>query len=158
MAINKVVYGDSTLIDLSQDTLASADQLLQGVEAHDRTGATVIGTIEDGDEIGYGSTGETWYLNETLTVMITDFSFLVEFASNNQSYVRLTCSAIGQYGSPLTYDDGSSSVLVYGPRQSPRDFSWLDQAYRTITITGGEDKDDPTFRAWLEANATEVTT
>lgn len=45
MAINKVVYDGTTLIDLSSDTLSSADQLAQGIVAHDRTGATVTGTI-----------------------------------------------------------------------------------------------------------------
>ena len=44
MAINKVIYGGTTLIDLSGDSLASADQLMQGVTAHDRTGALITGT------------------------------------------------------------------------------------------------------------------
>ena len=43
--VNKVVYGNQTLLDLSNDTLSSADQLAQGIVAHDRTGATVTGTI-----------------------------------------------------------------------------------------------------------------
>ena len=43
--VNKVQLADgSTLIDLSSDTLSSANQLLQGVVAHDRTGASVTGT------------------------------------------------------------------------------------------------------------------
>ena len=44
MAINKVVYDGSTLIDLSSDTLSSANQLAQGIVAHDRTGAVITGT------------------------------------------------------------------------------------------------------------------
>lgn len=44
MAINKVVYDGTTLIDLSSDTLSSADQLAQGIVAHDRTGAVITGT------------------------------------------------------------------------------------------------------------------
>ena len=42
--INKVVFGNQTLIDLTSDTLNSASQLLDGVTAHDRTGATITGT------------------------------------------------------------------------------------------------------------------
>lgn len=42
--INKVVFGSQTLIDLTSDTLNSASQLLDGVTAHDRTGATITGT------------------------------------------------------------------------------------------------------------------
>lgn len=48
MAINKVIYGGTTLIDLSGDSLASADQLMQGVTAHDRTGALITGTATGG--------------------------------------------------------------------------------------------------------------
>lgn len=42
--VNKVVYDGTTLIDLSSDTLSSADQLAQGIVAHDRTGAVITGT------------------------------------------------------------------------------------------------------------------
>lgn len=52
---NKVQLADGTvLIDLSSDTLSSADQLMQGIVATDRTGAKVTGTIEDGDNLEYG--------------------------------------------------------------------------------------------------------
>lgn len=42
--INKVVYGNQTLIDLTTDTLTSASQLQSGITAHDRTGAIITGT------------------------------------------------------------------------------------------------------------------
>ena len=41
--INKVVYGNTTLIDLTADTITAAD-LVSGVTAHDATGATITGT------------------------------------------------------------------------------------------------------------------
>lgn len=41
--INKVIYGDSTLIDLTADTV-SEDTLAQGITAHDKTGAIITGT------------------------------------------------------------------------------------------------------------------
>lgn len=42
--INKVVYGNRTLIDLTTDTLTSTDQLASGIIAHDRSGAVITGT------------------------------------------------------------------------------------------------------------------
>lgn len=42
--INKVVFGNQTLIDLTTDTLSSTSQLQQGITAHDRTGAVITGT------------------------------------------------------------------------------------------------------------------
>ena len=43
MAINKVVYGDTTLIDLTSDTV-TADKLITGIVAHDKSGAVITGT------------------------------------------------------------------------------------------------------------------
>ena len=48
MAINKVIYNGSTLIDLTSDTV-SADTLLQGVTAHDLKGESIVGTYVDQD-------------------------------------------------------------------------------------------------------------
>lgn len=46
---NKIQLADGTvLLDLSTDTLSSADQLMQGVTAHDRTGAVITGTGSGG--------------------------------------------------------------------------------------------------------------
>ena len=41
---NKVVFGNTTLIDLTADTVAAAS-MLAGVIAHDASGATITGTI-----------------------------------------------------------------------------------------------------------------
>lgn len=41
--INKVIYGGKTLIDLTGDTI-SADKLLAGITAHDKSGASITGS------------------------------------------------------------------------------------------------------------------
>ena len=45
MAVNKVVYGSRTLVDLTQDTVAS-DKLVRGYTAHDKTGNTITGVLK----------------------------------------------------------------------------------------------------------------
>lgn len=45
MAINKVVYNNNTLIDLTEDT-ADASTILSGYTAHDRSGAAVTGAFD----------------------------------------------------------------------------------------------------------------
>lgn len=45
-AVNKVEYGGQTLIDLTGDTV-TAGSLKKGVTAHDRSGASIIGTAMD---------------------------------------------------------------------------------------------------------------
>jgi hypothetical protein len=49
--INKVVYGNSTLIDLTADTV-TADKLMQGYTAHDASGAPIVGTATGGGGTG----------------------------------------------------------------------------------------------------------
>lgn len=48
MAVNKVVYGTTTLVDLTEDTV-QADKLLEGYTAHDSSGNLVTGTLVDGE-------------------------------------------------------------------------------------------------------------
>ena len=46
-AINKVVFGTDTLIDLTADTVAP-ETLAAGITAHDKSGAAIVGTAEFG--------------------------------------------------------------------------------------------------------------
>ena len=54
MAINKVIYGTSTLIDLTTDTVA-VDTLGKDTTAHDKSGVEIIGTLESGGTGGGGA-------------------------------------------------------------------------------------------------------
>ena len=53
MAINKVIYDNTTLIDLTSDT-ATADDVVSGKTFHLRDGSIATGTIVDGNSLGYG--------------------------------------------------------------------------------------------------------
>lgn len=44
MAVNHVIINGETVVDLRNDTV-SADKLLKGVTAHDKTGAAITGTV-----------------------------------------------------------------------------------------------------------------
>lgn len=44
MAVNKVVYGTSVLVDLTEDTVTS-DKMLAGYTAHDKSGNQVTGNV-----------------------------------------------------------------------------------------------------------------
>lgn len=45
MSVNKVIYGTTVLVDLTNDTVTS-DVLLSGYKAHDKSGNQIIGTLE----------------------------------------------------------------------------------------------------------------
>lgn len=58
--VNKVTYGNAVLVDLTGDTVAS-DRMLNGVVAHDKSGAAITGTIEslNAQTITPGTTDQT---------------------------------------------------------------------------------------------------
>lgn len=83
MSINKVVYGSDVLIDLSSDTLESANQLAEGIIAHDKAGNRIVGTMVAG---GGGA-----------ELVVTD--------DGNGNVVM-------SYGSATTSDDGNGNVVI----------------------------------------------
>ena len=58
MAINKVVYDGTTLLDLTADTVTVGD-VVSGVTFHLRDGTLGTGTIVNGNNIEYGITDGT---------------------------------------------------------------------------------------------------
>ena len=48
MAINKVIYGNTTLLDLSGDTVSDASHIVSGYKGHLRDGTQVTGTASGG--------------------------------------------------------------------------------------------------------------
>lgn len=85
MAKNKVVFGNTTIIDLTDSTV-TPDTLALGVVAYDRSGERIVGTMAgmpDTEQDGYwkyriydDGTFEAWYLR-------TGMTFDIKYASGN---------------------------------------------------------------------------
>ena len=93
--VNKVIYGDTTLIDLTSDTVAAAS-MLGGVTAHDASGATITGTIP------------------------TKTSSNINYGWNNQGKLYIEIPA-GYYAS--TIQDVISTIAISAPTSGTRTFS-----------------------------------
>lgn len=63
--VNKVVFNGDTLIDLTNDTI-TAEDLKDGVTAHDKSGNAIVGTLEV-NEGGGDTTAEDGLIERTLT-------------------------------------------------------------------------------------------
>ena len=114
------------------------------------------------------SLSETWYFNETPECPTGADYYHINFNSNQESFSILKCQIGINYS--LTYDnqvayywvDTSYQTKGHGggeqpPAPDPPIYPvWVNQAYRTIVITGGDDMNDPDFRAWLSDNATQL--
>lgn len=115
MAINKVVYGSQTLIDLTADTV-TADQLAEGVTAHDKSGAQITGTsTKDVD-----STDATASEAEILTGK-TAYARGAKLTGTmpNRGAVSGSLSAKAEsYEIPMGFHDGSGSVSIDADEQA----------------------------------------
>lgn len=99
MAVNKVVLGEDTLIDLTADTV-SADKLSKGVTAHDMAGEPIVGTMEAGAGKEY-----------TFTDGLTETDGTVKWDLSDRIFKRKY--QYGDYGGvSIGWEDNSSQLLA----------------------------------------------
>lgn len=68
MAVNKVVYGTTVLVDLTEDTV-TADKLLKGATAHDASGEPITGTLEAGSGGSSDNNCEAYHITSASTTL-----------------------------------------------------------------------------------------
>jgi hypothetical protein len=109
MAVNKVVYGGKTVIDLTADTVTS-DTLAKGTTAHNAKGEQITGTMESGGG-GGGATIETC----TVTVS-TEYTILWAASSRLVDGVISGEFIGGIFDNTITIDNvvRGSIITVYG--------------------------------------------
>lgn len=115
MAINKVIYGGNTLIDLTGDTITASD-LLSGITAHDKSGATIRGTCTfDSD-----TSTDTATQSEILSGKTAHArgGLLTGSMTNNGAVSGTITTKAQTYTIPIGYHDGSGSVSIDATEQS----------------------------------------
>lgn len=107
--ISKVVYGSKVLIDLTSDTV-TADKLLEGIIAHDKSGTQITGSCTFDADTGDATatvaeilSGKTAYVNG---------SKLTGTMSNNGGVEGTISDADTPYSIPSGYHDGSGTVEI----------------------------------------------
>ena len=115
MAINKIIYGGNTLIDLTGDTV-TPEQLAEGVTAHDKSGAKITGTnTYDSDTQDATAaaaeilTGKTAYARG---------SKITGTMKNNAAVSGTISTKAAQYTVPQGYHDGSGKVGIASTEQA----------------------------------------
>lgn len=130
--INKIVYGDKTLIDLTGDTVAP-ESLGKGITAHDKSGKPIIGTsTKDSDTSDATITvaemleGKTGYARGVkLTGTMPNNGGITESISTKSQQVTV----------PLGFHDGSGKVSISETEQDKIVAANIKQG---ITILGVE--------------------
>ena len=114
-AINKVIYGGTTLIDLTSDTITAAD-VQSGVTFHLPSGATGTGTCTyDSD-----TTSDTAVVAEVLATKTFHArgSALTGTMVNNGAVTGTISTKAGTYTVPIGYHDGSGTVGISSTEQA----------------------------------------
>lgn len=113
--ISKVVYGGKTLIDLTADTV-TADKILKGATAHDKSGAAIVGACtfnaDTSDATATGAeilSGKTAYVNG---VKVTGEM------RNNGAVNGVISKKAESYTIPIGYHDGSGKVAISTTEQA----------------------------------------
>ena len=133
MAINKVVYGDQVLIDLTGDTV-TADKLLSGFTAHGKDGSTIEGACT----FDVNSQDATAAVAEIL-VGKTAYARGVKLTGtmpNNASVSGEISTKDGQYSIPQGYHDGGGKVGIAATEQSKLIPGNIKAGVKVLGVTG----------------------
>lgn len=108
MAINKIIYGGRTLIDLTADTVTS-DKLLSGYTTHDKTGASITGTCTfNADTTDATATADELLKDKTAYVN----GVKITGKMKNVGAVAGKITNMLPYTVPIGYHDGSGTVAI----------------------------------------------
>ena len=133
MAISKVVYGGTTLIDLTADTI-TADKLLTGVTAHGKDGEPITGSctfdVNSQDataQVAEILTGKTAYARGTK---------LTGTMPNNGGVTGTINTVAGEYTIAQGYHDGSGKVSIDPTEQAKIIAANIKQGVQILGVTG----------------------
>lgn len=128
MVVNKVIYGTTVLVDLTEDTVTS-ENLLVGATAHDSSGQQIIGTLEDvgdGKYIWKKHIGKVWDITTTNlgTTKPSDYSDFAygDYIATDEGYFVLK-------GKSDLLDDKYSYIKEKGAETHPKSVYRLVDVY-----------------------------
>lgn len=133
MAINKVIYGNTTLIDLTADTVTE-DKILSSYTAHDASGATITGTC-DFDVNSQDATVKVAEMLDGKTAYARGAK-LTGTMPNNGGVALTISSATDSVTIAQGYHDGSGKVSISTTEQAKIIAGNIKQGVTLLGVTG----------------------
>lgn len=131
--VNKVIYGNTTLIDISSDTVTASD-ILTGKTAHDKSGAPITGECTyDSDTTDADATAAEILLNKTAYV---NKNKLVGSMPNRGAVAGTISTVAGTYSIQNGYHDGSGTVAIDSTEQAKIIDSNIKAGVEILGVTG----------------------
>lgn len=150
--VNKVIYGGTTLIDIT-DTTATAERVLSGYKFYLKSGASATGSCTYDADTSDGTadaseilSGETAYVNGNK---------ITGSMPNNGAVSGTISTVAGQYTVPLGYHDGSGKVGISSTEQAKIIASNIKNGVQILGVTGSYSGEAATVTA---VNVTPSTT
>lgn len=144
MAINKIVYGGNTLIDLTPDTV-SVDNLLSGYTAHDRSGEIITGTCTYNADTSDADVTASEILSGK--VAYANGNRITGTMVNNSAIQGNITTKAQQYLIPAGYHDGSGYVQIDTTEQAKIIASNIKAGVQILGVTGDYSGEGATAQA-----------
>lgn len=133
MAVNKMIVGIEVKFDLTADTI-SADKLLKGITAHDKSGEKITGTCEYDLDTSEATAGVAEVLSGK--TFGARGEMLTGTMPNNGAVSGKITEKAQEYAIPMGFHDGSGKVSIDSTEQAKLIPANLKQGVEILGVTG----------------------
>ena len=133
MAVNKIIYGNQTIIDLTSDTI-DATKILYGYTAHDKSGTIITGSCDYDADTSDGDASASEILSGKIAY--ANGNRLVGSMTNNGAVTGNITTKAQQYTIPSGYHDGSGYVQIDSTEQGKIIAGNIKSGVEILGVTG----------------------